>query len=260
MQEQKMNKPELLLNRLDAIGKALSQKPSALALIGLGSVGIELSRIDAYSDLDFFVIVAAGSKNAYLQDLSWLTDIAPVAYYFQNTVDGFKLLYEDGIFCEFAVFEEAELARIPFAQGRIVWKAEGVDAGLAIPQNKGQRPQRQLTEWELGEALTNLYVGLLREQRGEKLSAMRFIQGYAVDRVLALAERVETAVSTIAIDPFTPERRIEQCYPQLAQQLDNMLQGYHKNRESALVIFAFLDEHFTINSAMKQAILALAMS
>ena len=40
----------------------------------------------------------------------------------------------------------------------------------------------------LGEALTNLYVGMAREKRGEKLSAMRFIQGYAVDRLLELAE------------------------------------------------------------------------
>jgi UTP:GlnB (protein PII) uridylyltransferase len=87
-----MNKTELLLHRLNEIGDALSHKPTALALIGLGSVGLERDRLDQYSDLDFFVIVKSGSKPHYLNDLTWLTDIAPVAYYFANTPDGCKLL------------------------------------------------------------------------------------------------------------------------------------------------------------------------
>lgn len=109
-----MNKPKQLLNRLDEIGQALSKQQSALALIGLGSVGIELNRLDQFSDLDFFVIVKAGSKSQYLEDLGWLTNIAPVAYYFVNTPDGYKLLYEDGVFCEFAVFDENELGEAVF--------------------------------------------------------------------------------------------------------------------------------------------------
>jgi hypothetical protein len=41
--------------------------------------------------------------------------------------------------------------------------------------------------------LTNLYVGLGRFHRGEKLSALRFIQHHAVDRFLELTEQVEAA-------------------------------------------------------------------
>ena len=51
---------EKLLQRLDAIGHALEQSGHALALIGLGSAGRETHRIDAYSDLDFFVVVEDG--------------------------------------------------------------------------------------------------------------------------------------------------------------------------------------------------------
>ena len=61
----------------------------------------------------------------------------------------------------------------------------------------------------LGEALSNLYVGLGRLRRGEKLSALRFIQGYAVDRVLELARRVESEQPGFP-DPFNAERRFEQ--------------------------------------------------
>ena len=36
----------LLLKRLDEIGQSLEQSSHALALIGLGSVGLELHRLD----------------------------------------------------------------------------------------------------------------------------------------------------------------------------------------------------------------------
>ena len=252
-----MNRPQSLLNRLDAIGRSLAGRESALALIGLGSVGLERDRLDSFSDLDFFVIVQPGTKAGYLQDLSWLTDIAPVAYYFQNTKDGYKLLYEDGIFCEFAVFEEAELAPIPFAPGRIIWKAPGVDERLTVPQHAHERAQEAPAEaWLLGEALTNLYVGLQREQRGETLSAMRFIQGHAVQHVLNLAERLQTPAA-VSEDPFSRERRFELRYPALVPLLSGLLQGYEKNRESAWAALAFLDDNFKINPAMKRAILHL---
>src|SRR5512145_3267505 len=95
---------QFLLARLDQIGAALAASGHALALIGLGSVGEELDRLDDYSDLDFFAIVETGHKRRYIDDLDWLSSIAPIAYRFLNSPDGYKLLFTDGIFCEFAVF------------------------------------------------------------------------------------------------------------------------------------------------------------
>jgi len=254
-----MNKPEQLLNRLDEIGKVLSKEQSALALIGLGSVGIELNRLDQFSDLDFFVIVKAGRKPHYLNDLRWLTKIAPVAYYFANTADGYKLLYQDGVFCEFAVFSEDELKEAVFSPGRVVWKAKGISDNIGIPECAMKQKQQPSTEWLIGEAVTNLYVGLSRDQRGEKLSAMRFIQNYAVDRILELAEKVEAVTSTDE-DQFNMERRYEQRVPAMTKVLPELLQGYERNRESALAALAYLDRNFEINPAMKQAILELCGS
>ena len=45
-----------LLSRLDAIAASLARRQGTLALIGLGSVGTDMARLDRYSDLDFFVI------------------------------------------------------------------------------------------------------------------------------------------------------------------------------------------------------------
>jgi hypothetical protein len=250
--------PEFLLQRLDAIGRSLAQSDRALALIGLGSVGLELERLDAYSDLDFFVIVEPGCKRLYLDDLSWLSDIAPTAYQFANTVDGYKLLFADGVFCEFAVFEPDELAQIPFAPGRIVWKRPDVAETIGQPIKKNVGQAGRSREWLLGEALTNLYVGLGRERRGERLSAMRFIQGYAVDRLLELVEGTAApaaaAPALAGRDEFALERRVERRHPDIAPYLPRWLQGYERNRESALAILKFLEARFTVPETMAAAI------
>ena len=242
-----------LLQRLDDIGASLARTGHGLALIGLGSVGAELDRLDDYSDLDFFAIVKDGHKQAFIDNLDWLATY-PIAFSFQNTRDGYKLLYADGIFCEMAVFESYELAQIPFAQGRFIWKDESFDGSLTAPQVKLPRPKS--AEFLLGEALTNLYVGLGRYHRGEKLSAARFIQGYAVDRLVELAEQVETAQPAYK-DVFTPERRFEARFPGVAAYLPQFVQGYERSVESARAILDYLDQHFEVNPAIKTAILNL---
>jgi lincosamide nucleotidyltransferase B/F len=246
-----------LLNRLDEIGNSLDKSGHALALLGLGSVGLELDRIDAYSDLDFFAIVEDGYKQAYIDSLQWLRDIHPVAYQFRNTVDGYKLLFADGIFCEFAVFELDEHRKIPFAPGRIVWKRSDMPDTLGAPPSKPNLPSKRDKDFLLGEAMTNIYVGLQREKRGEKLSAMRFIQCYAVDRLLELVEYIDVPME-VHRDPFANERRFEQRYPSLVPPLTLWAQGYERNRESALAILEFLEKHFDINDAMAKEIQELA--
>jgi hypothetical protein len=251
-----------LLSRLEAIGHSLAKRESALALIGLGSVGRELHRLDEYSDLDFFVVVAGGAKRAYLQDLSWLEEVAQPAYQFRNTPDGYKLLFADGIFCEFAVFEQDELRSVPFSAGRVVWKRENIPESIAVPEKTHTPQEKPTVEWLIGETLTNLYMGLSRDRRGEKLSAMRFIQVFAVERLLELAEIIELATpsraeysSSVLPDVFAPERRFEQRYPWMEHALADFMQGYERNRQSARAVLEFLEEHFKINQAMRKVIL-----
>lgn len=250
--------PQHLQQRMDDIGRALARSGKGLALLGLGSAGADLARMDAYSDLDFFAIVRPGCKAHFVNDLSWLSEITPVAYAFQNTPDGYKLLYADGVFCEFAVFEPAELAQASFTAVRVIWQADEFDEGLLTGGERPSPPPTSIptTEWLVGEALTNLYVGLGRYHRGEKLSAMRFIQGYAVDRLIDLAPHLEAAQPTLP-DPFAADRRFEQRFPQLAQQLPAFLPGYKHSPTAARAILAFLRQHFPVNPAIEAEILAL---
>jgi lincosamide nucleotidyltransferase B/F len=257
-----VNTREQLLDRLNAIGVSLKKSGNALALLGLGSVGLELDRLDQFSDLDFFVIVRLGSKQAFLNNLDWLTSIHPTSYYFQNTADGYKFLFADGVFCEFAVFEPHELAAIPFAPGRIVWKADGFDESILQPHNRESAHTPLLEpqpEWRVGEALTNLYVGLGRYHRSEKLIATRFIQNYAVDQIIQLAPLIEREQPAFK-DAFTFERRFEQRFPMIAAHLPKFIQGYDCCVESARAILEFLDQHFEINAGIKAAILDLCVT
>ena len=248
-----MERARRLLARLDEIGEALEQDGDALALIGLGSAGVELERLDDYSDLDFFVVAAPGRKRRFVESLDWLERAGPVAYAFRNTADGYKLLFADGIFCELAVFEPDELRAVPFARGRVVWRRPEVDEAIAIPAAEPPPRAAPAAEWLLGEALTNLYVGLGRYRRGERLSAQRFIQHYAVDRVVELAALVE-AERPAPRDQFAGERRFERRFPGVTARLPEFVQGYARSRESALAILGFLEARFEVNPAMARAV------
>jgi hypothetical protein len=248
-----VRKKDLLLARLIEIAHSVERSGHGLALIALGSAGLELDRLDDCSDLDFFVIVEDGHKGRYIADLDWLSCVSPVVYQFRNTPDGYKLLFQDGVFCEFAVFEMPELRHIPFAPGRIVWKKAGVPDALLLPEPGRHTPEVRSVEWLVGEALTSLYTGLSRNARGERLSAMRSIQVNALDRVLELCAGLEPGTSS-SRDVFAFERRYEQRQPRCAQSLPEFAQGYGRNVESALAILAFLESHFEVAPAMKRAI------
>jgi hypothetical protein len=226
-----------LLERLDAIGRMLAARADALGLLGLGSVGRETDRLDAHSDLDFFVVVRAGAKARYIDSLDWLAAAHPLLWHFRNTVDGHKALMDDGVFCEFAAFEPHELERIPFAPGRWVWRRDELDPTLAEPRLPLPAAQLPDEGWLVGEILSNLIVGLQRLARGETLAAMRLIQVHAVDRLLELTARDAPAA---ARDPFALERRAERRHPALAPLLARVAQGYRGSAASAGALLDWL--------------------
>ncbi len=242
-----------MLRRLDDLGAHLATRGDVLALMGLGSAGVEHDRLDEHSDLDFFVVVADGAKARYLESIDWLQAPCPVAYSFANDRNGRKALYADGIFVEYAVFTLEELARLPFTGARIVWRRDDAPAGLAHCGPAPGGPVYDTVEFHLNEALTNLYVGLHRELRGERLTAARFIQSYAVDRVIALLNLTCPQVG-YRRDPFDPSRRVEQAYPPDVLPLAAMVPGYGHNRQAARTTLAWLSERFAVDPVIADAI------
>ncbi len=251
-----MKKSELLEKRLQEIGESLNNSDKAKALIGLGSVGIELSRMDDYSDLDFFAIMENGFKREFIDNLSWLENIKHVAYKFLNSPDGYKLMFDDGVFCEFAVFEEWELQDIPYAEGRIVWCKENFNRELRKPSRPMPQRSNSSLEFLVGELVTNIYVGLCRYFRGEKLSGQRFIEGYAVDRFVELTEKYQTA-QVCFWDSYQKERRFEFRYPEESRILDDIIQGYGRVPHSARKLLDYIDSKYGVDQFMKKTILEM---
>ncbi|NUR70900.1 MAG: hypothetical protein HOU81_08765 [Hamadaea sp.] len=241
-----------MLRRLDELAAHLATRGDVLGVLGLGSAGAESDRFDEHSDLDFFVVVADdAAKQRYLDDLGWLNAPAPVAYSFANDRNGRKALYADGVFCEYAIFTPPELKQLPFTGARVVWSrpdagpiAEGAPVKQPIPYDT--------VEFHLNEALTNLYVGLHRELRGERLTAARFVQSYAIDRVIALARLTDPRA--YQRDVFDPSRRVERAYTQDELPLAGMVAGYGRTFEAAAVVYAWLRQRFEIHPVIGAAI------
>ena len=245
-----MDKVTLLKQRLNEIAANIERHPHGLGLLGLGSAGKEQERLDKYSDLDFFAIVEKGQKQRFLSELGWLTDAHEVAWYFKNTEDGYKLLYSDGVFCEFAIFEPEELGSIPYAQGEFIWRSAKLTTNFAIPQVP--EPQALIDEnFLLGELLTNLYVGLSRYHRGEKSSAFRFIQVYALDRLIALLDLKHPTKRNVYRDNFCIDRRVEQRHPEYEELLLSCMGGVQKTPDSALIMLDFIAKNYEINQVLE---------
>lgn len=225
-----------LEHRLEAIAASLATRPEALGLLALGSVGRAWDRVDAGSDLDFFVLVQPAFKQRCIEHLDWLEAAHPVVWHFRNTADGHKALMVDGVFCEFAVFSPEELADIPYAPGRFVWRRPEVEAGLASPQRP--LPTVPDRDWLIGELLSNLMVGLQRLARGEVLAATRLVQVHALDRLLELEEQLRQDVDLRSRDPFQVERRIERRLPGVEELLREAAGGYMHTLQAAQRILA----------------------
>lgn len=246
-----------LLERLDEVAASL-RAAGGLGLLGLGSAGRERERLDEWSDLDFFAVVPSGRRDEFIADTAWLAGPRPLAFLFRNTADGYKLLWDDGIFAEMAVFEPEGLARAAFAPGAWVWRDDSLDPALASPANPGYPSWKpESIEWCLGELLTCLYVGLGRYRRGERLSGWRFVQSHCLDRFLEIASFSPPA-SGVCPDPYSRDRRFEALHPEAASLLPRILGGIDRVPEAALAFLDWLEPRMSVNAALAAEIRKLA--
>ncbi|MDI6097012.1 hypothetical protein QLQ12_00125 [Actinoplanes sp. NEAU-A12] len=247
-----------VLRRLDEIAAVLAARDDTVALLGLGSCGAQPARLDEHSDLDFFVIVDEGAKWRYLDRVDWLEAPAPVTYRFAHHRSGRKALYADGVFVEYLVLTAGELSRVPFSGARVVWRRPGAPVDLAHTGPPVPRPPFDTEEFHLNDALVSLYIGLHRELRGERLSAVRLIQGRAVDGAIALL-RLGGGEPPYR-DAFEPARRVERAYPVEVLPLASMVPGYGGNVAAARFTFEWLCRRRTVPAGIGDAIRELIRS
>jgi len=169
-----------------------------------------------------------------MEDISWL-EVHPIIFSYIETRDGLKVIYEDGILLEFAVFTMDELKHIPFQEGTIYYKKPFIDELDLKPQIKTFHPF-DLNK-TISNCLSNLYVGLLREHRGEHVAAFLMIQVYATSHLLKILDQNQD-------DPFVVERRIEQ---RLDLDYQALYPGIQNNKNAVSKILDYLEPELTFH-------------
>jgi hypothetical protein len=246
---------ERLLAFLDRLGAVLAARGDALALLCLGSVGRDLHRIDEHSDADFFVVVDdEAARDRYLAGIDWLEAAQPVVWSFENSDAGRKALLADGLFAEYAVFPLAAMDTAGYPPGRLHWSRVDAPAGLDVP--KVPVPQPPCLDHEVGEAVTNLYVGLHRDLRGERLTATRFIQGHAVDRWVTVLDHLGLCTGPRQ-DAFAVDRGVERRFGPDVLPLADLLPGYERNADAAETLLDLLERHVDLDPSIVTAVRGL---
>ena len=198
-----------------------------IGLLALGSMADE-SRVDEWSDHDFWIVASPESVEDVRNDIGWLPDGDRIALWFAETEHGRSAVYDDGHLLEYAVFAPTELEvasandyRVLVGDGEIEQLMYDVVARTetrAADRRAGQKTT-------MGRLVVNLVIGLGRYARGEYLSANEHIRGHALLHLARLlGDHVESPEAAL-LDDLDPFRRFEKVHPVLGKQLETALEG-----------------------------------
>ncbi len=211
---------------LDDLLARLEAEPEVLGLVTTGSTAGGGHAPDAWSDHDFWVVVAAGRGEAFRNRLTWLPDPARVAYAFRETPHGLKVIYDDGHLLEYAVFEPAELAVAKVNDYRVLLDRAGIGDALAGVRGQTLRWAAAAyadDRWLMGQVLTHTQIAVGRFYRGERLSSHHYFRSLAIENFVRLVVRHVPPTRPDLRDDIDPRRRFEQVWPELGDRLDALL-------------------------------------
>jgi hypothetical protein len=214
---------ENFTNYQNQMVEMLRPLPDVLGLMFAGSAA-DLSRVDSYSDQDFYLVVRDGTAEGFRQDLGWLPRRHEIVLSPRETEHGLKVLYKDGTLLEFAVFEIGELPQhMAPRDNRVAFDRGGIAEVIAsITKHSPEKPFDSRSEYEL--FLTQIQIGAGRVLRGEVLAGTQHIKGYALNHLLGLI-RNEIPGEQDSSDFLNRYRRFENDYPDLGKRLSTLIEG-----------------------------------
>ena len=198
--------------------RTLEDDPAVLCLVALGTMAEPTWR-DAWSDHDFWVVTRPGHQDKLLDDLGWLPNSDTILVRARHGSRHYSVLYRSGHRAEFAVFDPEEAATGTVTVYCVLFDRADVAEVVARAVQRG-RPQ----PWSEARGvfifdnfLILLCTAVARWQRGEQLSARRYLDQFALDSLLALA-----LTDSVDRDPLDPRRHFEHWHPSLAQALESL--------------------------------------
>ena len=197
----------------------LAADPRVLGLLALGSTA-DASCRDRWSDHDFWVITEAGAQEPYLNGTAWLPRPEAILLRVRHGRSYRTVLYRDGHQVEFAVFEPSEALQGKMERFAILMDRGGVRALAESVCERTRRERQTALAWpdQFANFCALLVTACARFQRGEFLSARRYIDCFAVDNLLNLVLAHE-GLAPEESDRLDPRRRLEQLRPTLAGEL-----------------------------------------
>jgi len=198
---------------------SLELRPEVLGLVLLGSTA-DTSRVDEWSDHDFFVVTKSGTAEGLRRDLSWLPQNDEICMSPRETDHGLKVLYSNGHVLEFAIFDDEELELAAANTFEVTIDKSDICFRMQAIADRSKPKKFDLdTEFEL--FLFNLLIGVGRDRRGEHLTAGQFARSVCLGSALGLIRAALRPVpgTENKEDNLNRFRRFEQQYPDLAKEL-----------------------------------------
>ncbi len=206
---------------------SLSADERVIGLVFVGSAA-DHSRIDEWSDHDFYLVAKEGSAEKLRQDLSWLPDADQIALSPRETEHGLKVVFHSGHVLEFAVFNDSELEMAGANYFLVALdKVGNLETRMAALQAKSSaasneaRTTRYHPEAQYELLLCQVLIGVGRARRGELLIAGEHVRSWAVAALVGLIRHwMPVAEGTEHLtDNLASLRRFERQYPAFGQQL-----------------------------------------
>ncbi len=181
---------------------------------------------DEWSDHDFWIVTVPGAQEHFRAVYDWLPDAGRIVFALRETAHGLKILYAGGHLIEYAVFAPDELRVTKANAYRVLLDRERIAARMAEVRARTVEWAASLASddrWLFGQFITNLWVGVGRHRRGERLSGHDFVKRQAVGHLLPLLVRHGQADRRDMLDDIDPLRRFEFAFPQVGAELNRLL-------------------------------------
>ena len=219
-----------------ALSASLEQRNDALALVLLGSTA-DTSRVDEWSDHDFFVVTVDGAQEAFRTDLSWLPNAAELTLTVRETDHGLKAVYADGRVLEFAVFSLDELELDEANAWEVAFdKADATERMRAIAARPKASASVDVSRG-IHLFLALILIGVGRARRGEVITAGQFVRTHALSNLLSVLAATKRG-DTERLDSLDPFRRFEFAFPALGAEIAAALDSAPERAAKALLAIA----------------------
>jgi hypothetical protein len=217
----------------------LRPKDDIIALLALGSMAEKDHDPDLWSDHDFSIIIKKGSEEKYINNLFWLPDEYQVVFTYKESDNSRKVIFENMHLIEYAVFELENLKNLKINSYRLLFDKFNITDYIEEIVNSTSNSSNLLEDNEglIGNLLTDIFIGVGRYKRGEKISAHYFIKEKALRQLLLLIEKNIESSELNNLDNLDPFRRFEYNYPELSLEINQIIKAELLSAVEKILVF-----------------------